>query len=275
MSDRKEPTISSYTPSAEDSARQKAQAQSAPHDAKKNSETPPPRNPHPSSVPVQEIQRVAPAKSLVAVLAFLLALASSGAAGYLYWQLMEAQKLLVNADTRLQELESKFAMTDDQITASAETIQAKLVWADAEIRKLWGVAYDSNRKAIAENTQEIDKIKKTITEIEKLKQAIDTAKKDVDKIVKAATSGLAADVKLLNDLVEAQQSSFASIEQNNTQFMSNLKSAQDKLSQLESGNREIERRIKNTEQSIEAIDAFRRNVNQQLLQLRGSSATGG
>ena len=30
-------------------------------------------------------------------------------------------------------------------------MKAKLVWADSEIRKLWGVSYDTNRKAIAAN----------------------------------------------------------------------------------------------------------------------------
>lgn len=267
MTDRKEPTISTYTPTAEDLARQKMRAQRAPEASKKTSDL------HAPHAPLHEKAHAHAAppvrKSIVAVFAFLLALASSGAAGFLYWQLHETQKLLANADTRLLDLESKFAMTDDQISASAETMQAKLVWADAEIRKLWGVAYDTNRKNIADNTQEIARLKKTISEIDKLKQAIETAKKDVDKIVRAATSGLSGDVKVLSDLVEAQQSSFAMIEQKNAQLLETIKSAQDKLRAVEGSNKEIERRIKSNEQSIEAIDAFRRNVNQQLLQLRG------
>src|SRR5690606_25375675 len=84
--------------------------------------------------------------SKLAPFAFLLAITGLGLAGYAYWQLLESQKTTEAALVRIADLESRLALTGDESEASMAALQAKLKWADSEIRKLWGVAYDTNRK---------------------------------------------------------------------------------------------------------------------------------
>ncbi len=242
MSDRKEPTISAYTPSQEEAKRQPV--------ASRPSQNAP--TSRPTSAPRPVI-----VKSKLAPFAFLVALVAFGAAGFLYWQLLETQKVLTEADARIAQLEGKFELSDDESAASVEMIQAKLKETDSEIRKLWGVSYDTNRKAIAANKSGIAQVKKVA----------DSAKSSV----KTETKTLNGEISLVSDLVEAQQNSLSAIETSHQTLQQNYQSTNDALNSLETQRKEMDRRIKTNEQAIEAIDAFRRNVNQQLLQLRSGS----
>jgi len=250
MNERREPTISAYSPSKEDMARQQAargNKNMRVEQAKSSARSP-------AAKPLV-------AKSKMAPIAFVLALLSSAAAGFLYWQLSETQKFLSLADIRIVDLESKFELSDDESTASTQTMQAKLKWADSEIRKLWGVSHDTNRKAISVNKSNIDQVKKVA----------DSAKNAVDEKINSVVKTIDAELRLVNDLVDAQQTSLNTIEQQNLQVVRDAQSLADKLNSLETSKRELERRIQSNEQAIEAIDAFRRNINQQLLQLKGGA----
>lgn len=242
MNDRKEPTISAYSPTKEDGRRAPAAGRPSP----------PPTSSRGSSA-----ARPMVVKSKAAPFALFIAFIAIAGAGFLYWQLLETQKVLHEADLRIADLESKFELSDDESTASVQTIQAKLKETDSEIRKLWGVAYDTNRKAIESNKNGLAQIKKTV----------DTTKNSI----KTETKALTAELNLVSDLVEAQQSSLSAIEANNQTLVNGYQSVNDNLNRLETQRKELDRRIKTNEQAIEAIDAFRRNVNQQLLQLRSGT----
>ncbi|VUD40287.1 hypothetical protein TDB9533_00070 [Thalassocella blandensis] len=245
MNERREPTISAPNKDELHPARASSSATSSG-----------PRRP---SAPAAQspVARPVVAKSKLAPVAFFFALCGMAAAGFAYWQLTLTQQALAKADLRIADLESKFELSGDETTASTETIQAKLKWADSEIRKLWGVAHDTNRKAIAANKEAIEKT-------EKIAQS---ASKQVDAKVKQAISSVNAELKLLSDLVEAQQLSLTNIENSQAKFNSQAQTINQKLAELE----KLEQRVKTNEQAIEAIDAFRRNVNQQILQLKGGA----
>src|SRR5690606_1560833 len=93
--------------------------------------------------------------SATAVFAFLLALVGIGTASYSVWQLQLAQQSLSSAGDRIAELEARLNLTSTESDQSVTKILEKLDWADSEIRKLWGVSYDTNRKAIAANKSDI------------------------------------------------------------------------------------------------------------------------
>lgn len=246
MGDRKEPTISTYAISKEEAAAAKDQsrAQQRPQQGAR------PRQGAPTSAARSPAARpvIQQKSSPLGVIALLVALIASGAAGYSTWRLLEAEKMLAQADLRIAGLEGKFELSDDEANASSATMQAKLKWADSEIRKLWGVSYDTNRKAIAEN-----------------KSSIAQAAKGVEKKIKSANQALAGDLRVVSELVDAQQTSIEQVDK----IVSENQALVDKLNILDSNRKELERRIQTNEQAIEAIDAFRRNVNQQLLQIRG------
>lgn len=239
MTERKEPTINSIRPEPDEIARRQRQAAAARGAQARG-----------SAAPVVVRSKLAP-------VAFLVALLGCGAAGYLYWQNMQFVLALQTADARILELEKQLEMTGDESTASMTAVQAKLKWADSEIRKLWGVAHDRNRKAIAANADDIAALKKGAG--------------SVDGKIKAALQGPVAEIKLINDLLDAQQSAISQVESKSQQQLTQVQDATDKLRQLEKTEAELKRRIAANEEAITAIDAFRRQVNQQLLQMRGAT----
>ncbi len=244
MNDRREPTISGLKVDPEE-ARPSARAQSA-QTTPKNGRTGRHKAQPVSSRPVV-------VKSKLAPLAFLLVLAVAAMAGYLYTELTRAQEQLLTANSRIAALEEKLVMADDESTASAAVMQASLKEAHSEIRKLWGVAYDRNRKAIADN--------KSL-----LAAAAAQTKKAEGRI-----DALSSEISVLSDLADAQQNALTSIENASKVVLNQARKADENNAKLENQLKALEQRLRESEQDIEAINGFRRSVNQQLQQLRGGA----
>src|SRR5690606_19966034 len=105
--------------------------------------------------------------SALAVFALLLALVGVGIGGYFGWQLTETRTQLLASDARIAELENRLSMSSDESSQSLTQVDAKLKWADSEIRKLWGVSNDVNRKAIAANGEKITGLTKELAVVKK------------------------------------------------------------------------------------------------------------
>jgi len=242
MNERKEPTLSSMNPDVDAVTQHK----SRPAQPSSGGRTPIAGR----SVPVRPVI----VKSPLGPIALIIALLGVGLAGYSYWQLVESQKTLKAADARIVELEKQLEMTGDESTASMAAVQAKLKWADSEIRKLWGVAYDRNKKSIEENTQAIAVLKKGAGSI--------------DSKIKAALKDPKAEIRMINDLLDSQTAALSAVEGKSQAQMAQVQELTDKVRELDRLQSEFNNRIKTNEEAIRAIDAFRRNINQQLLQLK-------
>ena len=250
-SDRKEPTLSSIVPERDEIAshQQRAGARARPR-SNPNAAAPPP---------------VRRARSPLAPFALLLALTGLGLAGFLYWQVQGLQQALGQADSRIQELESRLELSDDESSQSVTAIRAKLKWADSEIRKLWGVSHDRNRKAIAENKQQLQAVEKTVkgsvAETGKLLQqstAVVTDLQAQSEVQRELMDGVVDDINAQRQQLQA---------------MADLANRLDQqLGRLQT---DMNRRVKSNEEAIEAIDAYRRNINRDLLQLKQQVQGGG
>src|SRR5690606_34015416 len=108
-----------------------------------------------------------PATSPLAVIALIVALAGVGLGGYFGWKFTEAQTRLEAADARILDLENRLSMSSDESSQSLTQVDAKLKWADSEIRKLWGISNDINRKAIAANTEKITGLTNNLAAVKK------------------------------------------------------------------------------------------------------------
>jgi len=239
MTERKEPTINAIRPEQDEIANHRQRSGA-------------PKNGGPAPV------RPVIVKSKLAPFALFVALIGVGGAGFSFWQLQQTQVLLDGAEKRIVELEKQLEMTGDESTASMTAVQAKLKWADSEIRKLWGVSYDRNRKAIAENEEKIAGLTK--------------GAKSVDGKINAALKETNAEIRLINDLLDSQQTSMTSIENNAQDQLAQVQALSDKVRKLEQLEAELKRRVSTNEEAIKAIDAFRRSVNQKLLQLGSTAA---
>lgn len=107
-------------------------------------------------------------KTSLAFVYFLMLLIIAAIAGGGYWLWLENQKLrseLLGARSQIQDLDSQLVAADVSNTKQGETVEETLANHDSEIRKLWGVSYDRNRKAISDNDQKIEQLESKLAEL--------------------------------------------------------------------------------------------------------------
>lgn len=194
--------------------------------------------------------------SLLIVLVILLAVGLAGL-GWFAWQQSQAQAVL---QQRFDELAGKIESTDESLNQSGAALSVKLLdhskqletqW--SEIKKLWGVTNDRNKKAI-----------------EALQLAVAESDKAAQKLTKNLGSLADADKKLSGKISELGSSSLAATARVDAvaERVDQLDGAQQRLRQVEERQRSLESRLKTNETAIESIDAFRRQTNQTLNTLR-------
>lgn len=243
VQDRKEPLLSGIKPERDEIAS---------HQSRLNKRaTPPPQRPAGGAA------RAGRGGSGLAIIALLLAMVGIGMGAFGVWQLQESQAALGSANERIAELEARLNLTSTESGQSVSQIHEKLEWADAEIRKLWGVSYDTNRKAIRANTDNIAQL---------------------DKTAKAA----AADAKKANELATAQRSALETLRSQSGEQQLRVSRASEEIDLLKQQLQEttaklntlngqvsnLPARVANTEEAIKAIDAFRRTANNDIQQLK-------
>lgn len=250
MTERKEPTISPSNAPLErdDSPRARAQANAAGQSSRPSSGS---RPPPVSSRPVA-------GRSPLAPVALVVAIAAAGFSGYLYWQLQQAQQNLVastqalgRSDARISELEKRLMLSDDESTQSLTVLQANVKENASEIRKLWGVAYDRNRNAIAKLEESLAKVEKSVA--------------GVDGKIKSALGDVAGEVRVLSELVDAQQAVINRADKNVKEQATAISAAVQKLDNFDA----LRKQVQAHDEAIKAIDAFRLQVNRELINLKG------
>ena len=104
-------------------------------------------------------------QSLVGVylLLILLLIASAGVGYWLWQQNMQLRNELYGAKSEIQNLDHQLLAADVSANKQGETLEETLNNHASEIRKLWGVSYDTNRKSIASNNAAIDEMQKKLS----------------------------------------------------------------------------------------------------------------
>lgn len=252
MTERREPTISSAPmDSREEPARARVQKNNPlSGDSERKANRPPP-------TPVSA--RPVVVRSPLGPLALIFTLLVGLFAGFTYWsqtQNKQAQQQMLAqlrlAEGRVSELEKRLMLSDDESTQSLTVIQAKVKENEAEVRKLWGVAYDRNRKAIIGLDESVDKLQKSLTALD------GRTKKSLDEVI--------GEVSVVSELVEAQQSAINKADQVYRAQQASYSQLQQKLESLEN---DLRKKVLTNEEAIKAIDAFRLQVNRELLKLKG------
>lgn len=198
----------------------------------------------------------------IRLLAAILALGLVGLSWFSWQQSVQQAQL----QQRFNELASKIDSTDELLSQSGTVLSIKLVeqqeeldkhW--SEIKKLWGVANDRNRKAIKALEQ--------------------TAAASVNKhreLANKLTSATAESRKLSAQIGKVGSDSLASvvrIDELDERIDQVYKASQKLRITVETKQRSFESRLRENEQAIEAIDAFRRQTNQSLEALRRTTIT--
>lgn len=190
----------------------------------------------------------------VVVLMALLVLVS----GWGVYEIVNLKQQLLStqsqAEDKLQELEGWQSSTNEQMASSGDEVKDKLKFLDGEMRKLWFVANDRNKKAITgievSAAKQLKQIEQALAALEKNTGAlnqntkkIESANKKLDGLTGTAAGPALTTLELTEQLRELQ-TSLAGLQSNLTG------------------------RVNTNEQAIEAIDAFRRQANQTMSQLQ-------
>ena len=184
-----------------------------------------------------------------------LLVAGLGIAG---WFIFNQNKLLAaateqraQAEARLEVLEDRLRATDDLLTDADSDTKEKLGYWESEIRKVWDIAYRTNRPWIKENQAALSTHN---SQLETLEVKLDQISADI--------------TEQSNKIAQAAQS-IARVEPLSEQ-LSELADGQTKLGQqvksLATGG--LAERVVRNEQAVAAIDAYRVQLNGRLTELQ-------
>jgi len=215
-------------------------------------------------------------KSIGLIWKFLVLILMCGLGGLGYFFIEQTERLS-QLQGRFDELEAKIVSTDESLNESGTALAVKLKdqgetldkhW--SEIKKLWGVSHDRNRKKIEAQEKTLAAQSNTVKnlqasmsarkkEITTLTGKVDKASQSMETVV---NSSLAANLEM-NDLVGQSQ-------QINDQ-VNNLEKSFESLKQ------NLTTRVADNEEAINAIDAYRLQVNRdiQLLKQQLAPASSG
>ncbi|MBR7888482.1 hypothetical protein J9B83_05960 [Marinomonas sp. A79] len=263
---------------------------------KKGPSTPTPKRPAHAPTVVHKKQSLAG----VYFLLIMLIVAASGAGYWLWQQNMQLRNELYGAKSEIQNLDHQLLAADVSANKQGETLEETLKKHDSEIRKLWGVSYDTNRKAIASNNESLDALDKKMSA---MRETLSTQSKriavqaDAFNDVEAGYNKLVPSVATLDETLKAvavqQETQAKKLEtadaliaaqtgQNEAQALSleqilqELDALQDDVASLQKASIEsknadtakIQQTLANHQDAIESSDAFRTQVNGEIIRLR-------
>lgn len=183
-------------------------------------------------------------------------------------QLGEASGVMDQSKLLIARLEGKLSETGVELAESGTAAEKKMEFLDSEMRKLWGVAYDRNKKAIEENLALIKDMETKLTaaqkeqadKIKEVSKDIAAISDDLKKQIGAYDGRLSG---LANDL-SALRTSQNSISSDVKDRLAEQKKMVDAVKKDSQGF--LERTAK-LDLSIESINASRRQLNERIVDM--------
>lgn len=172
-------------------------------------------------------------------------------------QMLKAeQAALVSASERIAVLEDRLRVTDEAMTETGQDTQEQLGFWESEIRKLWAISNERNRKWIKANKAGVGQVKKSLASVE-------TSVRDLNSAVGRHETAFAQQQAIIDQL--------ASVELQLQQMVSSQRDLVDKVNEsrqsvasLQSG---LAGRVADNEQAVAAIDAYRLQLNNRIAAL--------
>ena len=209
--------------------------------------------------------------SKLALIALLFAITIASFSSYFFYQQSLQNQAL---EAQLAELSLGVQSLTVNTAALTEEAEEAHQFASSEIRKLWGVAYDRNRSAIASNTTAIARLETSLASTSSQVQQAARSAGESGSAVERLQSELASKDVLVN---EANQRALLLGEVIQEQQTS-MQQLSDRIADLERqnalANTELSRRIEQTEALATGFDAYRQTVNRQLNELRNQLPAG-
>ena len=188
-------------------------------------------------------------------------------------ELKDALGFIRQSKLLMARFEGKLSETGDEMAEGDTEAQKKLKFLDSEVRKLWGIAYDRNRKAIGLNDGLIkahaSELKNTETELKTIALASKKQTAKLNELVKSLTVQQSSNQALQSELLAMKGSNdqlFSQIEQLEDASDTAVMVMRQEINQLAENN-ELAVRVQQNEVAIEANDASRLQLNERLIAL--------
>ncbi|MEO0442146.1 MAG: hypothetical protein AAFZ92_00180 [Pseudomonadota bacterium] len=192
-------------------------------------------------------------------LTFAIALLAATAAGFTAWQWFTAQQTIAQQQFRINQLEQKLVLSDDESTQSLTVLSANVKALDknvkqamSEVDKLWGTR-NVNKKAIAD-------AKKSLTaDIAETQKSFAASLQTVNKPIATIQQRSSEQGLLLQSLREriAEQNKTVSSLASQSSSYASKKALQ-----------AISAKLKAYDEAIDSFDKFRLTINRDLLQIK-------
>ncbi|MBM6549959.1 hypothetical protein [Marinomonas ostreistagni] len=226
----------------------------------------------------------------------LIVLALMGAGGYWLW--MQNQQLkaqLLGAQGQIEQLDSQLVETGESADALGSSVEETLANHDSEIRKLWAVAYDRNRTAIAEQSESVKALEERVAQ---LRESLSTQSKlvavqgDAFNEIEDGYNRLVDTVAQVEEQQSGQSETLSSLTEAKTeqqQQVSRINSRLDQMAERLAGldgrvralgsevqalgatpnlPDDLTRRLEASEEAIDSIDQFRPQVLREINSLK-------
>jgi len=201
------------------------------------------------------------------------------AAGFI-WQNIQLSAALEQAQAerdaaghRITALESMFDSSNDNMAETSEMVSAKLKWADSEIRKLWGVAHDRNRKNIAANS---DGVKNVRAALKRVTTKADAASTSIKKLTEDYGKLNTKVGRSSTDVSEALQR-LTLAQESMSEIESTLSSLSTKMAALERAQKSQTSAGSNSvtaiKEQLDSLEKWRITTNRELTRLRAATGS--
>ncbi len=212
----------------------------------------------------------------------------ASACGYFYYQNALQQELNAKLQQRLETLESQLGMTTSTATQTSQSLGQKVIdldvrikSADTEIRKLWTINNEKNKKILDGHDSKLADHEKALsslqTNINEMKKTTALTEKSLGDIARTANASEQA-VTDANKTISEIRSAVGTLQQRISQGDPLLREAsqqaamaQEQTEQLQSKVDSLSKRVTDHDETLKSIDTFRRSVNSDLGKLKQQS----
>lgn len=200
-----------------------------------------------------------------------------GLGGFCGWQFLEMEKLQTylasnssQTSQQIDQLQSKLTESDQEVILSTSSLQDKVTDNSSEIRKLWAIANDRNRKSIEAQ-------KKLMSELDKQLKSnqveLENTQKSLVKIqteLKAAQANIAkVDIQLISQLSKDVQASDKKLTELGEKITNNTQKQEQLQANLKTEDKQFNKALNTHKQTTDIqIETLR----EQLDQLDGQQA---
>jgi len=170
------------------------------------------------------------------------------------YQRLEADaRALTDAKERIDVLEDRLRVTDEALSETGEETNEQIDFWESEIRKLWAVSNDRNKKWIEDNQQAVAKLQESVS-------GLRSTAREIQSTLGRHESAFARQQEMVDQLTSVQMQ-LQQLSRSQRDLVDKVNAAQQALAKLDSG---LANRVEQNAEAVEAIDAYRLQLNSRL-----------